>query len=167
MSKFAQEIVLTTILIILSIFLFYYGTNYPSDELTAGGGPTFFAKIVLIILSISCLLNIANIIKERSNFYKAKEDDSTFNVKSIILLAVIGGYLFCIPQMGFVFATFIFTYVGYFLIIDDVSKAWKRKYILAIYYLAASLLLHFIFVKVLKVVLPQGSGVFREITSIF
>jgi hypothetical protein len=121
----------------------------------------------LIILSISCLFNIANIIHKKTDFFKAREDDSTFNAKSLILLAVIGGYLFSIPQVGFVFATFLFTYAGYFLIIDDVSKAWKRKYILAIYYLAASLLLYFIFVKILKVVLPQGVGVFREFTSIF
>ena len=123
---------------------------------------------ILLLIILFLIINIINVIRktpreQRSFAYNFKDFSFEKILKSKLMWGVISMILYAalVDVLGFLIATFIFC--AAFCMILGENKLWKA----AVFSLAITLILYFIFYKGMGIILPRGSadlfgGFFRD-----
>ncbi len=157
----------------IGLFLFYSATQFEFHRRAGTLGPDFWPKLVLGLLILVCACEIARILLSKNPHADpggvlegiAGSNDATGS-EAVAghpwrLLAGMGAtvaYVALVGTTGFFLTTA--TYLAAFLLIGG----YRRRKIIAALSLGGALLLMFIFMKLVYVSLPIGSGAFAEVT---
>ncbi|MDH4149814.1 MAG: tripartite tricarboxylate transporter TctB family protein [Betaproteobacteria bacterium] len=157
-------------------FLFYTATQFEFYRRTGVLGPDFWPKLILVLLVIVCVYEIARIALAQS------PDDGTAGILENIAqgvdtapapefsppqnqpLRLISGmaatlaYVALVATTGFFLTTAV--YIAAFLLIGG----YRKTKIIVAMSVGGALLLMFIFMKLVYVSLPIGSGLFGQLT---
>ncbi|MBW2309104.1 MAG: tripartite tricarboxylate transporter TctB family protein [Deltaproteobacteria bacterium] len=160
------EIIISGATVLIACILLYVATTFTQLLFADQVGPAFWPKTILIaVIVLSGFLFIKNIlIAQRDDKIVRKEDSAQEReggirlVMAIILSLV---YAFSVPYVGFLISIILFQVL--FLLILKVKKAL----VLAFFPLSLTLILYIIFIKVLYIPLPRGTGVFLTFSRIF
>ena len=123
---------------------------------------------ILLLIILFLIINIINVIRktpreQRSFAYNSRNFSFEKILKSRLMWGIISMILYAalVDVLGFLIATFIFC--AAFCMILGENKLWKA----AVFSLAITLILYFIFYKGMGIILPRGSadlfgGFFRD-----
>ena len=123
---------------------------------------------ILLLIILFLIINIINVIRktpreQRSFAYNFRDFSFEKILKSRLMWGIISMILYAalVDVLGFLIATFIFC--AAFCMILGENKLWKA----AVFSLAITLILYFIFYKGMGIILPRGSadlfgGFFRD-----
>ena len=151
-------------LLIFGVALYLYFLAGRLDEATLPGqlGPYFWPRAILILLMVSCGIKSYEILfsrKEAETHGEAGPPLPPVHVpKLAALIAVIIGVVFAMDKIGFLLSNFFFLLVFLFL------TGLRRKFLLLFISGAGTLVLLYLFVKVVYLPLPKGMWFFDDIT---
>lgn len=125
-------------------------------------GPAFWPKVSLILLMAGCLTKVGELFKERNKKIVLEGKVSLLppvNIPRLIIM--VGLVIFSVIGMdlfGFLMANFLF--LVSFMAITGV----KKKSSLLLISLFGTILLLYLFVKIVYLPLPRGQGIFNDLT---
>jgi hypothetical protein len=131
------------------------------DEVTREGqlGPGFWPRVVLIGLALACVAKVVETWRARP---AARDDDAERPAISwprlAVAVALVLGYVLLTPLLGFALTTIPF--VGAFMWLCGARSAVS----LAANALGGTVALLYLFVKVVYLPLPKGTGPFETVT---
>ena len=135
-------------------------TSVAADVLRPQGFPLIFSIIGLILL---CLDSIGTILKKkRENVVKPLNGITVFNKEGykrtglILLLLLL--YIALLNITGFILTTLLFVFISAWVI------GYKRWKVLALFAFLMTAILVIFFGRIFFIVLPRGSGIFRELS---
>lgn len=129
-------------------------------------GPALWPKVILVLIIV---LSAVQIVQQTVSIVKAPPEDpaqpdsadksgSGMLVQTIILSLVYG---FSVSYVGFLLSVFVFEIL--FLLVLNV----KRIKALVLYPIGLTAVIYAIFIKVLYIPLPRGTGIFLTISRFF
>lgn len=125
-------------------------------------GPAFWPKVSLILLMVGCLIKVGELFREGTLKVALEEKASLLPPVNVLrLFIMIGLVIFSVIGMdllGFLFANFLF--LLFFMAITGV----KKKSSLLFISLLGTILLLYLFVKIVYLPLPRGQGIFNDLT---
>ena len=139
---------------------FIRNTSVAADVLRPQGFPLIFSIIGLILLGIDTIGTIHK--KKDKNAAKIQEDVMIFNKKGykrtglVVLLLFL--YIVLLNITGFVFTTLLFVFISVWVI------GYKRWKVLALFSFLMTAILVIFFGRIFFIVLPRGSGIFRNLS---
>jgi putative tricarboxylic transport membrane protein len=150
-------------LLIFLVALYFYFLSGKIETVPMPGqlGPAFWPKVILVLLMISCGIKAGEIFFSRR---KAPEEEGEpaapeANFKKLaILIALVIGVVVAMDRIGFLLANFLFLIL--FLRVTGVRK----KFPLILISVLGTVLLLFLFVKVVYLPLPKGAWFFDDVT---
>lgn len=152
------------IILILLAAIYLYSLAHKLEAFSPPGqlGPDFWPKVSLILLMVGCLIKVGELFKER-NLKVALEEKASLlpPVNALRLFIMIGLVFFSVIGMdllGFLLANFLF--LLFFMAITGV----KKKSSLLLISLLGTILLLYLFVKIVYLPLPRGQGIFNDLT---
>jgi len=164
--KVRSEIIISGIILLVACFLFYIASTFPQNRMADQVGPALWPKIILlliIILSMSLLIQfVIQSLKEKKA--RPKEDLSAEKegFRMLILTVILSLlYGFGVSYVGFLLSILVFQTL--FLLILKVTKIP----VLVLYPLSLTVVIYAIFIKVLYIPLPRGTGIFLTISRLF
>lgn len=151
------------ILIFLAAIYLYFLTDKleafsPPGQL----GPAFWPKVSLMLLMAGCLIKAGELFRERKQKIVLEEKASLLppvNLRRLIIM--VGLVIFSVIGMdllGFLLANFLF--LIFFMAVTGV----KKKSSLLFISLFGTILLLYLFVKIVYLPLPRGQGIFNDLT---
>ena len=145
--KVRSEIIISGIILLVACFLFYVASTFPQSRMADQVGPALWPKIILlliIILSVTLLIQfVIQSLKEKKA--RPKEDLSAEKEGfRMLILTVILSLLY----------GFGVSYVGFLLSI-------------LVFPLCLTVVIYAIFIKILYIPLPRGTGIFLTISRLF
>ena len=159
------------------MFLFYVATQFDFHRRGGTLGPDFWPKLILALLVIVCACEIARILFAKNpdadigNVLEAIAEDADSSEpvappapaarhpwRLLAGMAATLAYVALVATTGFFLTTA--TYLAAFLVIGG----YRNRRIIAALSIGGALLLMFIFMKLVYVSLPLGSGPFAEFT---
>ena len=145
------NILFSSILLILSIVLYYLTKNFPAGLRAMGYGPSFYIRVILVALfSLSAVIFISNVFKYfKENKEKQSIEKIIFpNLSSFgIYFLLLFGVIIFFEKLGFVVSSFIFLYL--FMIISKINII--KGFIVS---LGLTMTVYYIFYIGLRVPLP-------------
>ena len=164
--KVRSEIIISGIILAVTCFLFYVASTFPQSRMADQVGPALWPKIILlliIILSMTLLIQfVIHSLKEKKE--KPKEDFSAEKegFRMLILTVILSLlYGFVVSYAGFLLSILVFQTL--FLLILKV----KKIPVLVLYPLCLTVVIYAIFIKILYIPLPRGTGIFLTISRLF
>lgn len=148
-----SDMIVGIILVIFSVLVYFNVSYFPKIQLAAQGmGPAFFPRILSIFLALLGIILIIQSYVTSTKYTKDIENviDTRLLIRIIIALSVIIMYVFLIPHIGFLIATFIFTiiFMGFF--------NFKYSFKMIIISLVISAIIFYLFKVILHMPLPSG-----------
>jgi len=158
------RIVFDAFLFLVSVYLYLLATQFIYVVTPGQLGPDFWPKIILIFLMGLSLYDLVATFWEQP-IAPQKEGEAALE-KSYPGLLIIGclltiGYVYLVPYLGFFLTTFL-----YLIAFIYTGRYRKRIGVIISTSLLTALLVIIIFVKLVYVSLPPGTGVFAEVTFI-
>lgn len=151
-------------LLIFGIALSFYFLAGILDEGPIPGqlGAYFWPRVILILLMVSCGIKGLEILSEKKGKERADEAASALPPmhvpKLIALMAMVIGVVLAMDKIGFLLSNFFFLLFFLFL------TGLRRKLSLLMISAGGTLVLLYLFVKVVYLPLPKGMGFFEDIT---
>ncbi len=150
------------ILIILAAIYFYF----LSGNIDAPPGPdqlgaAFWPRMILIFLMVSCIMKGAEIFRARRKPELQEAETAAVDLDSVklgIMIALIVAAVYFMDVLGFALANF------FFLLLFMRVAGLRKKAPLLVTSLLGTVLLLYIFVKVVYLPLPKGDWVFNDMT---
>jgi putative tricarboxylic transport membrane protein len=157
------------IIILISAYFYFLAGNFRFSVKPGHLGPDFWPKMLLGLTMATCLYEIVKtafftkIVKDEETSAAAPSEKKAATKKTYPELLVIGivmtvAYVYFVSALGFVLSTFL--YFALFMIVGRYRKTWA----IAVNSLVGTLVLVFIFMKVVYVSLPLGKEPFQSIT---
>ncbi len=166
-EKRSQKSFLGRIKGIILIFLaaiYFYSLADRLEAFSPPGqlGPAFWPKVSLILLIAGCLIKVGELFKEERKKIVLEEKASAHPPLNVVrLIIMIGLVIFVVVAMdflGFLLANFLFL-----LFFVGITGVRKKVPLLLIPFLGTILLLY-LFVKIVYLPLPRGQGIFNDLT---
>lgn len=160
------EIVVNGVIFATACFLFYVATTFPKFEHADKLGPAFWPEIILLLtIILSGMLiakNVSDWLKKRKTGLHPVIEEKQGNLKRLSVAIVVSlVYGFMVPYSGFLLSILLFQII--FLLILKVKKIW----ILIFYPVGLTVVIYFIFIKILYIPLPRGQGIFLTFSRFF
>ena len=152
------------VLIIFSLALYFYSLASPLEEFSPPGqlGPAFWPKLSLLFLMIGCGIKAGETYYSRRKKSAPEEQTSVYPPANFLKLGVMIGLIILVvigmETIGFLLANFLF------LILFMRVAGVKRKFPLFLTSFLGTIILLFIFVKIVYLPLPRGQGIFNDLT---
>ncbi len=158
-TRFVARAFIGPILILMVAMYFYYMAcclqAAPIGQLGAG----FWPKMILIGLIGSCLIKFGEIILNRDKLVEEEQSRAVMdNVRLILMIGIIILTVFAIDFIGFAIANTLFMLV--FLVLVGFRKPLNVILVSII----STVVMLYIFVKVVYLPLPRGYGIFEDIS---
>jgi hypothetical protein len=164
--KVKSEVIISGITLLVTCFLFYVASTFPQSRMTDQVGPALWPKIILLmIIMLSMTLLIQFVIyylkgkKETpKEDFPAEKEGFRMLVLTVILSLLYG---FGVSYVGFLLSILVFQTL--FLLILKVRKIP----VLVLYPLCLTIVIYAIFIKILYIPLPRGTGIFLTVSRLF
>ncbi|WP_018923009.1 tripartite tricarboxylate transporter TctB family protein [Salsuginibacillus kocurii] len=145
-------------LIVLAVAgIFYYFTfNIPARE-EDGLGPTFFPRLLLIMIGALAILSLIRSFVTPTKEMKKEEEtaEQKKRGKSVwIIFVLFGVFILLVDFLGFTLSAVLFIIAVYLLI--GPSQSWKRSARTLGILIVILFVLQFVFQNILEVPLPSG-----------
>ena len=155
------------VIVAASLFLFINAGSIPTPGRLPGQiGPDLWPRLLLGCLVLLCSVKIVQLLRsspsgnaDRQVFSAdAPADEERDRTVLITAAMMVFGFVFAIHFFGFFLATLIFlwgfTYLG----------KWRKKGYLAVTAVLGTVVVNYLFLKIIYVPLPKGQYVFEDIT---
>ena len=139
-------VALVTLGLTLGLGLHTFADAYNVSAATAGRGPVFYPRILLGVMAVLCLVIIVEELRAPPAGTPTKAHLGA--IAAAILLT--GGYVFAIPQIGFLLATVPFTFV--LPLVFGVRRLWW----LAAFSVGFATAMWYLFDRVFQIILPKS-----------
>ena len=165
MNAFA-EFIIASVIFFSSCGLYYVATTFPQSKSSDQVGPALWPKMILITLLIlsGCLVikNGRRILKLASGSEASTGSSKMVGGRMLMLtIALSLLYAFGVSYVGFLLSILIFQLL--FLVILKVRNICT----LTLYPICMTSVVYAIFIKVLYIPLPRGTGIFLTISRLF
>jgi putative tricarboxylic transport membrane protein len=145
-------------------YLYFLAQRFQFDEVQGRIGPDAWPKIVLGLLLVTCVWQIGRILIFGAAPAASSDDElplsdggGDYTYLALQAIAVTVVYAYVLPSLGFFVATVLYiaavAYVG----------RYRRVWPLVVTSLVAPLVLIFVFMKIVYVALPLGTGPFKSL----
>ncbi len=163
MIKSKGELFFLLFILLGAVFLFWETLKFGGGQGVGGRlGPSFWPQIVLAGIIIICAgLMVQYLIKTEKGAEGKKATLDLRQLRFLIAVALIVGYLVLLPFLGFIITTPVFM-VAFMYLLGEQSAAW----ILGVS-LGMTAVIVVLFTKVMYVPLPRGRGMFLQFSQIF
>jgi putative tricarboxylic transport membrane protein len=161
------ELVFNFALFGVSIYLYYVAGTFRKVATYARIGPEFWPRaILLLIIFLSGILLIRSI----TSSIKSQKASAPENVSKgiaqepyrfLLVILVSFGYAFGMGIIGFILSTILFQMVFLYLL------KVKRFLSIVLISLLNTAILYIMFIRVLNMILPAGTGLFRTFSLLF
>jgi hypothetical protein len=151
-------------LLIFGVALCFYFLAGRLDEAPMPGqlGPYFWPRTILILLMVSCgvkSVEILSVRKETETPGEAGPSPLLIHIPKLgALIAMVIGVVFAMDKIGFLLSNFFFLLLFLFL------TGLRRKFLLIFIPAGGTVVLLYLFVKVVYLPLPKGMWFFEDIT---
>jgi putative tricarboxylic transport membrane protein len=153
------------VILLCTAYLYYLAAHIQFEEVPGRIGPDAWPKIVLILLSATCVWQITRILvfgaapaASADDELPLTEDEGDFTYLALLAIAVTVVYALLLPALGFLVATVLYigavAYVG----------RYRRVVPLVLTSIIAPVVLVFVFMKIVYVALPLGIGPFKDLS---
>jgi len=164
--RFIGDLITSGIILLTGCVLFYYASLFPQSRRGDQVGPALWPKMILsLIIILSAVLFIQQVVR----IFKTKghheeqqapiEKDGSRMLLFTVILSLLYG--FGVSYVGFLLSIFVFQIL--FLLILKVTKIQ----VLVLYPICLTAGIYAIFIKVLYIPLPRGTGIFLTISRFF
>jgi putative tricarboxylic transport membrane protein len=161
-----NELIISGIIFIAACLLLYVASGFAPSRMSDQVGPALWPKAILLMIMV---LSAVQLVQQTVSAIRKTADstalaDSTDKTGSrMLLLTIILSLLygFSVSYVGFLLSIFVFQIL--FLLILDI----KNLKALILYPVCLTSVIYAIFIKVLYIPLPRGSGIFLTISRIF
>jgi hypothetical protein len=154
-------------LLIFGIALYFYILGGRLDDAPIPGqlGPYFWPRAVLILLMVSCGIKSIEILASRKEAETPAEAGAPLPpvhiLKLVALIAMVIGVVFAMDKIGFLLSNFFFLFAFLHL------TGLRRKFLLFLISAGGTVVLIYLFVKVVYLPLPKGMWFFEDVTLFF
>lgn len=161
------EIIINGVALISGCLLYYVATTLPQLKIADKVGPAFWPKTILsliIILSGSLLIKNLVIIllgREQARQQELSDSQKDWTIRLIMTIALSLIYGFSVSYSGFLLSVFLFQ-----LIQLSILKV-KRVWVLFLFPFTMTVVFYLIFIKLLHIPLPRGTGIFLTLSRFF
>jgi len=152
------------VILCCAAYLYFLAQRFQFDVVPGRIGPDAWPKIVLGLLLVTCVWQIGRIlivgalpVASADDELPLAEGEGDFTYLALLAIGVTVVYAYLLPWLGFFVATAL-----YLAAIGYVGR-YRSVVPLAITSLVAPLVLIFVFMKVVYVALPLGTGPFKEL----
>lgn len=157
------------IIILISAYFYFLAGKFKFSTKPGHLGPDFWPKMLLGLAMATCLYEIfktaffTKITKERETPTEAQSEKTAATKKSYPELLIIGivmtvAYAYFLSVLGFVLSTFL--YFALFMVVGRYRKIWA----VLLNSVIGTLVLVFVFMKIVYVSLPLGQEPFLSVT---
>lgn len=154
MKKLVKDMVLNGVFIVAGIALaLLIPTQVKGVNATVQMGPDFFPYLAAgLMIAVNMIALITNYFRYRKQKATETEEfvqktDSKDQLRVLLILALMAGYVFCMPLVGYVVSTLVI--VNLLLLILGVRK-WYQYLLVS----GFSMIIYFVFKNLLYVMLP-------------
>ena len=155
------------VILCCAAYLYYLAQRFQFDEVAGRIGPDAWPKIVLGLLLVTCVWQIGRIVIFGAAPTASTDDElplaageGDFTYLALLAIGVTIIYAYLLPLLGFFVAT-----VLYLAAIAYVGR-YRRVWPLLATSVIAPLVLMFVFMKIVYVALPLGSGPFKSLSLV-
>ncbi len=164
--RFVGDLITSGIILLTGCVLFYYASLFPHSRRGDQVGPALWPKMILsLIIILSTVLLIQQVVRLIKTKGQQKEQQTPLEKEGsrMLLLSIMLSlfYGFGVSYAGFLLSIFLFQIL--FLLILKV----KKMHILVLYPICLTGVIYAIFIKVLYIPLPRGTGIFLTISRFF
>ena len=160
------ELIISGIIFIAACLLLYVASGFTPSRMSDQVGPALWPKAILLMIIV---LSAVQFVQQTVSAFRATADstaqaDSTDkNGSRMLLLTIILSLLygFGVSYVGFLLSIFVFQILFLFILNVKNIKA------LVLYPIFLTAGIYAIFIKVLYIPLPRGTGIFLTISRIF
>ena len=160
------DLTISGIILLTGCVLFYYASLFPQSRRGDQVGPAMWPKTILsLIIVLSAVLLIQQVVRivktkgQHEEQHTPIEKDGSRMLLLTVILSLLYG--FGVSHAGFLLSIFVFQVL--FLLILKV----KRIRVLVLYPICLTAVIYAIFIKVLYIPLPRGTGIFLTISRFF
>lgn len=155
------------VILACAAYLYYLAQQFQFEEVPGRVGPDAWPKIVLVLLLATCVWQIARILifgaapaASTGDELPLAQGEGDYTYLALLAIGVTVIYAIILPMLGFFVATVLYiaaiAYVGrYRLVIPLVATS-----------IIAPIVLIFVFMKIVYVALPLGTGPFKSLTLV-
>jgi putative tricarboxylic transport membrane protein len=164
----AKRMIPYVIIFLISLYFYYLAGQFRFSAKPGNLGPDFWPKLLLGLTMAACLYEVVKTafflktvpLKEAADEQPGTPASAkkTYPALLVIGIAMTVAYAYFITTLGFIICTFL--YFALFMIVGRYRKLWA---ILA-NSIIGTLVLVFIFMKIVYVSLPLGQGPFSSVT---
>lgn len=155
------------VILCCAAYLFYLAQHLQFEEVPGRVGPDAWPKIVLGLLLVTCLWQVCRIlifgappVASVDDELPLAADEGDFTYLALLAIGVTVVYAYLLPLLGFLVATILYiaaiAYVG----------RYRRLWPLVATSIIAPIVLIFVFMKIVYVALPLGTGPFKSLTLV-
>jgi putative tricarboxylic transport membrane protein len=161
------ELVFNSVLFGVSIYLYYVAGTFRKVATYAKIGPEFWPRaILLLIILLSGILLIRSITSFIKNQKASTPGDASKGIaqepyRFLLVVLVSFGYAFGMGVIGFILSTILFQMVFLYLL------KIKSLFSIILVSLLNTAILYIMFIQVLNMILPAGTGIFRTFSLLF
>ena len=155
------------VILCCAAYLYYLAQRIQYDELAGRIGPDAWPKIVLGLLLVTCVWQIGRILIVGAAPAASSDDElplsdggGDYTHLALLAIGVTVVYAYVLPSLGFFVATVL--YIGAIAYVGRYRRLWP----LVATSVIAPILLIFVFMKIVYVALPLGTGPFKSLTLV-
>lgn len=158
-SRLVARAAIGPLLILLVAFYFYYMACCFGPAPMGQLGADFWPKMILLALMGSCAIKFFEIIWHRNKLAEEAEARPVMdNMKLTLMIVILILTVFAIDYIGFALANTLFMLVFLILV------GFKKPVQLLLISIFSTIVMLYIFVKVVYLPLPRGYGIFEDIS---
>jgi len=149
----------------LALYLYFLAGRLDDAPIPGQLGPYFWPRAILILLMVSCGIKGIEILASRKEAETAGEASSPLPPvqipKLVALIAMVIGVVLAMDKIGFLLSNFFFLLVFLHL------TGLRHKFLLLLISAGGTVVLIYLFVKVVYLPLPKGMWFFDDVTLFF
>jgi putative tricarboxylic transport membrane protein len=149
------------LIFLLALYFYFLSGKIQAIPMPGQLGPAFWPKVILVLLMISCGIKAVEIFFARRKESTADEEaaaPAANFTKLAVLIALVIGVVVAMDKIGFLLSNLLFLIL--FLRVTGVRK----KFPLIVISVLGTVMLLFLFVKVVYLPLPKGAWIFDDVT---
>ncbi len=152
------------VILCCAFYLYFLAQRFQFDNIPGRVGPDAWPKIVLGLLLLTCVWQMGRILIVGAAPATSSDDElplsdggGDYTYLALLAIGVTVVYAYVLPTLGFFVATVL--YIAAIAFVSRYRKLWP----LVATSLIAPLILIFVFMKIVYVALPLGSGPFKSL----
>ena len=149
------------LILLAAVYFYVLAGGIDENPMAEQLGPAFWPRTLLILLMVSCGIKAIEVLAAGAKEAAAKKGGVLANTEiltlALMIVSVLGA-VFLMDTIGFVLANFLF--LIFFMIIAGYRRAGRLLLISGV----GTILLLFLFVKIVYLPLPKGQYFFSDLT---